>query len=142
MAMIKKRAMTDRVGLNAVDRTAQWNQTLADWFFEYHNPYTHKPVRNKYNIVQYGEEQYVEECRELVVHEFTMGDVEDPDLYAAEPLYQWQQSEFGQWVMKHAADTPTWHRMADPISYGYKYKITAKFIGARLTEMLLRYPQK
>ena len=123
---------------NAPDRTSEINQHLADKFFEHHDPYTHKPVRNKYNVIQIGEEQRVEECRELVVHEFTMGDVEDPDLYAAQPLWEWQQSEFGQWVMKNAADTPTWHRMADPMSYGYKYRITAKFMGPCLTEMLLR----
>jgi hypothetical protein len=123
---------------DAPDRTSQINQHLADKFFEHHNPYTHKPVRNKYNVIQIGEEHRVEECRELVVHEFTLGDVEDPDLYAAQPLWEWQQSEFGQWVMKNAADTPTWHRHADPITYGYKYKITAKFMGPCLTEMLLR----
>jgi hypothetical protein len=123
---------------NAPDRTSQINQHLADKFFEHHNPYTHKPVRNKYNVIQIGEEQRVEECRELVVHEFTLGDVEDPDLYAAQPLWEWQESEFGQWVMKNAADTPTWHRMADPMSMGYKYRITAKFMGPCLTEMLLR----
>lgn len=126
------------MSITAPNRIGQINQALADSFFQYHDPYTHKPVRNKYNVIQYGDEQRVEECRELVVHEFTMGDVEDPDLYAAEPLWQWQQSEQGQWVMKNAADTPTWHRMVDPISYGYKYTITAKFMGASLTEMLLR----
>jgi len=119
---------------DARDRLGAGNQLLADWFFEHHNPYTHRPFKNKYNII--GDR--MEECRELTVHSFTMGDVEDPDLYAAQPLYEWQSSEFGQWVMKNAADTPTWHRMADPISYGYKYTITAKFIGPALTEMLLR----
>ena len=127
---------------NTLDRTVSYNQYLADKFFEHHNPYTHKPVRNKYNVIQDGGEQRVEECRELVVHTFRMGDVDDPDLYAAQPLYEWQKSEFGQWVMKNAADTPTWHRMADPTSYGYQYKITAKFMGPALTEMLLRQPSK
>ena len=123
---------------NVPDRTADINQILADQFFEYHNPYTHKPIRNKYNIIRDGETERVEECREMVVHEFKMGDVDDPDLYAAQPLYEWQQTEFGQWVMKHAADTPTWHRYADPMSYGYQYRVTAKFMGPALTEMLLR----
>ena len=81
----------------------------------------------------------VEEVREVVVHEFTMGDVEDPDLYAAEPLYQWQNSEIGQWVMEYAVETPCWHRMPDNMNYGYKYKITAKLQGARLTEYMLRH---
>ena len=123
---------------NAPDRTSAINQALADSYFQHHNPYTHKPVCHKYNIVKYGEEERVEECREFVIHDFIMGDVEDPDLYAAEPLWEWQQSEFGQWCMKNAADTPTWHRMADPITYGYKYQIRAKFMGPALTEMLLR----
>ena len=123
---------------NAPDRTAQVNQHLADAFFEHHNPYTHRPVHNKYNVIQDGEEQRVEECREIVVHEFKMGDVDEPDLYAAQPLYEWEKSEFGQWVMKHAADTPTWHRHVDPVTYGYQYRITAKFMGPALTEMLLR----
>jgi hypothetical protein len=40
--------------------------------------------------------------------------------------------------MKHAVETPTWYRMADPVSYGYKYEIRARFAGPALTEMLLR----
>jgi hypothetical protein len=80
----------------------------------------------------------MEEIKELVVHSFTMGDVEDPDLYAAQPLSEWERSEQGQWIMKHAVETPTWYRMADPVSYGYKYEIRARFAGPALTEMLLR----
>jgi hypothetical protein len=123
---------------NAQDYTNQLNQHLADSFFKYHNPYTHKPVRNKYNIIRDGDEQRVEECRELVIHEFSMGDVEDPDLYAAQPLYEWEESDFGQWCMKNASDTPTWHRLADPGTFGYRYQIRAKFMGPALTEILLR----
>lgn len=120
---------------NATDYTNQWNQRLADSYFQHHNPYTHQSPRNKYNIV--GDR--VEECKTVVVHSFTMGDVEDPDLYAAEPMIQWEKSDAGQWVMRNAADTPTWHRMADPMTYGYKYQIRAKLMGPALTEWLLRY---
>jgi hypothetical protein len=80
----------------------------------------------------------VEETREVVVHRFTMGDVEDPDLYAAQPLWEWQNSEIGQWVMAHAAETPSWHRDTDPYNYGYVFQIRAKLTGARLTEWLLK----
>lgn len=127
---------------NAPDRTAAINQALADAYFKYHSPYTHKPPRNKYNIVKYGEEERVEECKTIIVHQFSMGDVDDPDLYAAQPLYEWEHSEAGQWVMKNAADTPTWYRMADPVSYGYQYQIRAKLMGPALTEWLLRHGTK
>lgn len=133
MAILRKHEWPD-----APDRTADWNQQLSDWFYKHHNAYTHRPVRNKYNVIKDGETERVEECREMVVHSFTLGDVEDPDLFAADPLYQWEKSDFGQWVMKNAADTPTWHRYADPMTYGYKFQIRAKFMGPALTEMLLR----
>lgn len=119
---------------NAPDRTPQVSQYLADKYFEHHNVYTHRPPRNKYNII--GDR--VEECKEIIVHSFSMGDVEDPGR-AAQPLYEWEKSEAGQWVMKNAADTPTWYRIADPMSYGYQYQIRAKLMGPALTEWLLRH---
>jgi len=62
----------------------------------------------------------------VVVHTFTMGDVSDPDIYAAEPLWQWQQTEMGKWVMENAVGPPEWNRIVDPITYGYKYYIVAR----------------
>jgi len=95
-----------------------------------------RPVKDtyKYMIV----EDRVEEVRELVVHEFTLGDVEDPDLYAADPIIKWQQSEMGMWIMANAFEPPSWHRVPDTLQYGYRYQIRAKLMGARLTEFLLR----
>ena len=127
---------------DARDYTPQINQKLADSYFQHHNPYTHRPVRNKYNIIKTPEGDRVEECKEVIVHTFQMGDVDDPDLYAAQPLIEWEKSDAGQWVMKNAADTPTWHRMADPSTYGYKYQIRAKLMGPALTEWLLRHGDK
>lgn len=63
---------------------------------------------------------------DVKVHEFSMGDVEDPDLYAAQPLYEWQESDAGKWVMEHAVEKPFWHRTVDPYSYGHKYYIIAR----------------
>ena len=81
----------------------------------------------------------VEEVREIVVHEFTMGDVDDPDLYAAQPLWEWQQSEKGQWIMENSVETPSWYRIPDTLQYGYKFQVRAKLSGPRLTEYLLRH---
>ena len=63
---------------------------------------------------------------DVVVYHFLMGDVEDPDLYAAQPLYDWQQSEAGTWVMEHAVEPPFWVRQPDVSSYGYRYYIVAR----------------
>ena len=63
---------------------------------------------------------------DVVVHHFPMGDVEDPDLYAADPLYKWQQSEAGTWIMEHAVEPPFWTRQTDVGSYGYRYYVVAR----------------
>ena len=81
----------------------------------------------------------MKEVRTIVVHSFAVGDVEDPDLYAAVPLIEWQKSERGKWIIDNAVETPSWHRLADPVSMGYKYQIQAKLQGSKLTEWLLRY---
>lgn len=96
----------------------------------------HAPIKVTYRYMIINDR--VEQVREIVVHTFTMGDVEDPDLYAAEPLYKWQQSEEGKWVMAYAVETPSWYRIPDVMQYGYRYEIRAKLSGARLTEWLLR----
>ena len=83
----------------------------------------------------------VEEVRTIVVHEFTMGDVEDPDLYAAQPLWEWQESQEGKWIIEHAVETPMWHRIPDEMQYRWAYRISAKLSGARLTEWLLRHSE-
>lgn len=89
----------------------------------------------KYKIV--GDR--IEEIREVTVHDFTISDVDDPDIYAAQPLYEWQTSEQGQWVMKNAYEVPVYHHQQDFATMGHKYVIRAKFIGPALTEWLLRY---
>ena len=42
--------------------------------------------------------------RRVTFHTFSMGDVDDPEIYAASPLWEWQQTEQGQWVMANCAD--------------------------------------
>jgi hypothetical protein len=63
---------------------------------------------------------------DVAVYSFSMGDVEDPDLYAAQPIMAWQDSEAGQWVMEHAVEKPFWHRQTDPYTFGYRYYIIAR----------------
>ena len=76
---------------------------------------------------------------DVKVHEFNMGDVEDPDLYAAQPIMDWQQSEAGQWVIEHAVETPFWHRTVDPASYGHKYYIIARLSEQDQTYWTLKW---
>ena len=81
----------------------------------------------------------VEEIHKVVVHRFQLGDVDDPDLYAAEPLWKWQESEQGKFVMEHAVDKPVWHRQIDHQTYGHLYVIVAELEAKKLSEFYLRW---
>jgi len=80
-----------------------------------------------------------ERIHKVVAHRFKMGDVEDPDLYAAQPLWEWQESEQGRWIMEHAIDQPEWHRQHDVMNYGYDFAITAKLRGRDYTFWTLKW---
>ena len=75
------------------------------------------------------------------VHKFRMGDVEDPELYCAHPIYEWQQTEHGKWVMQHTHE-PTFHIFQDPLNFGYIISITAHVTPKRWTEYCLRFVDK
>ena len=76
---------------------------------------------------------------EYTVHYINMGDVEDPDIYAGEPLWNWQQSEAGQWVMANAAETPYWISSVDHVTWGHKYKIMARLSEQNQTYFRLKF---
>jgi hypothetical protein len=81
----------------------------------------------------------VHEIHTVVVHRFRMGDVEDPDLYAAQPLWEWQESEMGKWVTERAVDTPEWHRNTNYQNYYIQYAIVAKLKDVDYTFWTLKW---
>lgn len=76
---------------------------------------------------------------DVVVHSFSIGDVEDPDLYAGSPLSDWQSSEEGEWVSANAIEPVTWYRHLDFHSYGWKYSIVARLRAEDQTYWTLKW---
>ena len=74
-----------------------------------------------------------------LVHSFTMGDVDDPDIYAAQPIYEWQQTEAGRWVVANALDKPSWQRQLNHLTYGYQYQIRAHLSPEQITFFELKF---
>jgi hypothetical protein len=85
------------------------------------------------------ENDVVKEIHKVVVHKFDIGDVDDPEIYAAGPIFNWEQSEAGQFVMKHAVDQPKWHKHMDPMFMGYRFIIVAELEAKKLSEFYLRF---
>jgi len=76
--------------------------------------------------------------QKITFHSFSMGDVEDPELYAAQPLYEWQQTDQGQWVMKHCTD-PQYIIRPDVNTFGHKIIVHGEIEDQLATEYLLRW---
>jgi hypothetical protein len=93
----------------------------------------------RYQKVECNGQLVIEEIHKVVVHTFSVGDVEDPDLYAAEPLLKWEKSEQGKFIMENAIDTPEWRRHIDHMSFGHKYAIVAELEKKKLAEYYLRW---
>lgn len=75
----------------------------------------------------------------IKVHEFIMSDVDDFEIYVAEPLYKWEKSEQGQWVMANAADIPSWHSGWDAATFQKKVTIIADLEEKDLTYFNLKW---
>jgi len=75
----------------------------------------------------------------VIFHSFTMGDVDDVDIYVAQPIYEWQQTEQGRWAMKHAQDL-RYNVSQDPSTFGHRVTICGKIDqGPSLTEYFLKW---
>jgi hypothetical protein len=74
----------------------------------------------------------------VVVHQFTMGDVDDPEVYAAQPIYEWQQTEAGKWIMENAIDI-YWDRHWNISQMYQQYRIVAELTETDLTWYGLKY---
>ena len=76
---------------------------------------------------------------DVCVHEFTVGDVEDPVLYAGEPLLKWQNSSAGAWIMDNAEGKPYWIKDLDLATYMYRFRVMARLSEFTETFFRLKY---
>jgi len=92
-----------------------------------------------YKEIREGDKIRIEAHHEVIVHTFIMGDVDDPDLYAGQPLWEWQQTDKGKFVMDNAVEPPVYNKTIDHTQFGYKFYIKAKLPEKKLSEMYLRW---
>ena len=105
------------------------------------NQYAAEKLKSELGMTDKSNQKYVVRNNEVYerrfIHRFRLSDVEDPEIYCAQPLYDWQQTEKGKWVMKHGVD-PTFSIFSDPLNYGYSVNISAHITPKRWTEYVLR----
>lgn len=78
----------------------------------------------------------------ITFHTFHMGDVEDVEIYVAQPIHEWQQTKHGQWVIENAHDL-TWYQSPDPYSWGIQISVRGELHDPRkVTEYFLKWPKQ
>ena len=76
---------------------------------------------------------------EIVVHRFTVPWTEDAVLTAGAPLWEWEQSDAGKWVMEHAVEKPRWERYTEPVALNERFVIIARLTAQDQTYFRLAY---
>lgn len=74
----------------------------------------------------------------ITFHDFGLGDVDDVEIYAAQPIYEWQQTEKGRWVMANAQDL-AFYTQPDSSTFGYRVIIRGTLEPRLATEYFLRW---
>lgn len=78
--------------------------------------------------------------RGTLVKEIRMGDVEDPYLYAAFPIHEWEQTEEYKWIRKQIGGSEmVFFCDNDPNTYGVVIRVYAPLEGKALTYYNLKY---
>ena len=67
-----------------------------------------------------------------------MGDVDDVEVYAAHPIYEWLQTEEGKWVNERCEDL-YWYTQPDNMRIGYKVILRGSITDKHATEYFLRF---
>lgn len=73
------------------------------------------------------------------VHTIDIGYIDDPQIYAAPYILEWEHSEAGKYVMKNSIDVPYWRSGMNSNMTGYEVKIIAKFTPEKYTYYKLKY---
>ena len=72
-----------------------------------------------------------------LLHEFFMGDVEDPEIYCAQPIYEWQQTSAGKFCMEKGEDI-RYDIMQDVQAFGYRIRISGILSDKHATFLALK----
>ena len=74
----------------------------------------------------------------VTFHTFGIGDVEDPELYAAWPLCEFMDTEKGQWIRANCRD-PQYIIRPDPHTYGTRVIVYGEVEELAATEYFLKW---
>jgi hypothetical protein len=75
----------------------------------------------------------------VIVHTIEMGDVEDPEIYAAEPILTFEKTDKGRWLMTNSYKQLEFTIQPNSRSYGWKISIWSYLNEKDLTYYSLKW---
>ena len=84
-------------------------------------------------------DQTVTEIHKIKVHEFSMGDVEDSELYLDMAIREWSETDKGRFVESRKYSPLEILRTSDLLYWGHRYAIIAELDIKSLSEYYLRW---
>lgn len=75
----------------------------------------------------------------IPVHSFLLSDVEDPEIYAAGPIIEFEKTELGQWLHERSELQMTYDIINDPMVMGYRVVLFAWLSEQDLTYYQLKW---
>ena len=75
----------------------------------------------------------------LQVATLFLGDVEDPEIYAAGPIMDWEKTEQGQWLHANSYEQMMFDIYSDNVMFGYRINIHAWLSDEALTFYKLKW---
>ena len=75
----------------------------------------------------------------VIVHTIEMGDVEDPEIYAAEPIIKFENTDKGRWLMANSYKQLEFTIQPNSRTYGYKISIWSYLTEKDLTYYSLKW---
>jgi hypothetical protein len=80
-----------------------------------------------------------QKLNKVILTSFNVGDVEDPMIYAADPIIRWQESDQGKWCMENCEGDIVYHSTIDHMRWGYKIVLQGSLSDKNLTYFKLRW---
>lgn len=77
--------------------------------------------------------------QKVILHRFSVGDVEEPYLYAAPKISEWQLTEQGRWCMENCEGEMVMHTRPDDVMWGYEVVIQGELSDKNLTYFKLKW---
>ena len=76
--------------------------------------------------------------QKITFHKFGIGDPDDPEMYATFPMYEFMQTEKGQWIRANCAD-PQYIIKEDISTFGQQVVIYGEVPDPAATEYYLKW---